>query len=90
VTFSVYRSPDAFKAFEAAGKVLQGLADGSVRSSYCVIIICADDSVTHHCRLNLTPMSWMPRRVPCRTHLRDEKATLVLRYVLRSTFADRD
>ncbi|KAJ9111193.1 hypothetical protein QFC20_002687 [Naganishia adeliensis] len=29
VTFSVYRSPDAFKAFEAAGKVLRGLADGS-------------------------------------------------------------
>ncbi|KAJ9110677.1 hypothetical protein QFC19_001506 [Naganishia cerealis] len=29
VTFSVYRSPDAFKAFEAAGKVLKGLADGS-------------------------------------------------------------
>ncbi|KAJ9101136.1 hypothetical protein QFC21_003354 [Naganishia friedmannii] len=29
VTFSIYRSPDAFKAFEAAGKVLKGLADGS-------------------------------------------------------------
>lgn len=82
VTFSIYRSPDAFKAFEAAGKVLKGLADGSV---------CIWPAVRHTfggftdrfmiLRPNWMPILSMPRRAPCLTPMLGEKPMLAPLYV---------
>jgi hypothetical protein len=77
VTFSVYRSPDAFKAFEAAGKVLQGLADGTVRADDDTVISFVDDPLRCS-RPSWTPTWWTRPRALCRTLSPGEKATSAL------------